>query len=137
MARKEKMEMHDLARETEPEDKGPEVASPAHEMYHYGMRINPGEHELKTVGIEDAVTPGEVYHLHGHARVVDSHEDPETGERHATMHFTHMAKAEKLPEGQGGKSVRDEISDSMAAQDLKAEGKAKEPETKNTRGEAL
>lgn len=137
MARKDE-EMHDLARETSHEEEhAPAVSHPVESKYHYGMRISPGEHELHTMGIKDNVTPGETYHFHGHARVVDSREDPETGERSASFHFTHMAKAEKVPEEEGGKSVRGEIDDAVAAHDLKAEGREKSAanEGKDSRGE--
>lgn len=130
-------EMHDLAREDAADENGPEVASPMDSKYHYGMRISPGHEELEKMGMKDAPVPGEAYHVHGRMQVVDSHEDPETGERHATMHFTHMSDAEKIPEGKDGKSVRGEIDDAMAAHDLKQEGKAKEEPSKNTKGEAF
>jgi len=119
-------EMHDLAREHEPDGPGgPAVASPMDSKYHYGMRINAGHEELEKMGIHDSVTPGEAYHIHGRAHVVDSAENPETGERSATFHFTHMADAKKIPEGEKGKGVRDEIKDAMASRDLRAEGREK------------
>lgn len=124
-----------MARDTEPDESGPDVASPAPGAYHYGMRVSPGHQEMVKMGLKDPVTPGEVYRLHGLARVVDSHEDADTGEHSATMHFTHMHDAEKVPEGKDGKSVGGEIRDAVAASDLKAEGKSKEAPTKNTEGE--
>lgn len=131
------VKMHDLARDGDDHEAAGPMTEPSHPVepkYHYGMRINAGHHELERMGIDDNVKPGDVYHLRGHATVVDSREDPETGERSASFHFTHMADAEQIPEDERGKSVGEEIRDAKAASDLKREGRAHAAEERQSAG---
>lgn len=83
-------------------------SSPMDSDYHYGLRLHLGSEEMDKVGMKSNPKPGDVYEIHGHAKVTHAHEsaDENGTNRHVEMHFTHLG-AKKSSD----KSLREELED--------------------------
>jgi len=129
----EDIKLHDMkrsAKEKKAREREMAPTSSSDEDYHYGLRIHMDHDSLDKAGIADNPKPGDLYRVHGIAKVVRSDEsaDENGKRRNAEFHFHQIGFAphggDDETEGGGKKSLREQLSENTKESERKASEKS-------------